>query len=298
MILFSDIILKCFVFSRSPDIVEVKDYESPSRISGRVSPTFFLGSGPAPPVSADSPVYIPPEEISCFSNEDDITSISSHPDDSAAPPLPEEEFPRVPPLPDDEIPFNPPLPEDDLPAAPPLPDDDDIPSTPPDHSGGVPQTFSASDDDNPCTTSVPDSDIPRTPPLPDDNSIPSAPPLPEDDIPKTPPPPEDDVPRTPPIPFEYDQPSTPPLHDKDSPGTPPVLDIRETKALTSSVSRGITTLPLPSMLADDTKESGRLTPPHGVSPGGGVPTEQAPLWKGIIHLPDVANFHAAAFEVS
>ncbi|XP_071520368.1 uncharacterized protein [Panulirus ornatus] len=200
------------------------------------------------------------------------------------------------------------------PPAPPLPPDSPqyIPPLPGSNADRPRTCLQQSDSDILTTSEV--CEIPTTPPLPEEE-IPSAPPLPDGEVPATPPLPDDDVPHTPPLPDE-DIPNTPPLPSEEVPSTPPL-----------PVSSGSTTPPLPSeklssltmpfsgplLPTPPTKSSGftsdsdRLTPPPiGVqkTDAASVPLSSAisgePLnvWKGVIHMPDVAKFYASAFEVS
>lgn len=174
--------------------------------------------------------------------------------------------PSYPPLPDSPE-YIPPLPEEDLPLPPPLPDS------------------------------------PRTPPLPEDVDLSSTPPLP----------PKDDVPETPPLP-DQDAPATPPIPDDDIPATPPLPD-----DYFSLINERSNTPPLPGAGVDvlgkissslgpcNPDDLNRLTPPPVGSSStssriGSAPkvisAEPMTVWKGIIHMPDVAKFSASAFEVS
>ena len=169
------------------------------------------------------------------------------------------------PLPGEEAPPPPPLP-----SSPPEPPYIDIPPTPP-----LP--------DSPTTPPLPDSlqDSPKTPSLPEEICLSDD----DDDFPNTPPLPDDDAPATPPLPSEMDS-----CDAYDRPSTPPLPMSR------SSLSS------LPSS-SSDSKD--RLTPPLVSSYSGGpslspVPAKAAEpvvVWKGAIHMTDVAKFYASAFEV-
>ncbi|XP_042223015.1 formin-2-like [Homarus americanus] len=258
----------------SPEVLEIKDYTSPITSSGIASPTLFPASLATPPLPPDSPEYIPPppcDDISMCSPCDDVSVCSPCDDISACLPLTDRPMTSILPS-ESDVPTTPPLPEE-IPTLPPLPSED-IPSAPP----------------------LPDGEIPPTPPLPDDD-IPRTPPLPYEDFPVTPPLPSEDVPSTPPLPMSRSS-TTPPLPNEDV-------------SLTLPYSGSLLPPPPPPpqllFSSEFNNDSDRLTPPplgvqKPVVSSASLPTvissESLNVWKGIIHMPDVAKFHASAFEVS
>lgn len=232
--------------------MDIKEYSSPYRAVGMVSPPLFHDSPPTPPLPPDSPEYIPPlpgDDTSMPIPFPDRPRTCLQQNDSD---IPTASYPG-------EIPTTPPLPDEEIPSAPPLPDGE-IPSTPP----------------------LPDDDVPHTPPLPDEE-IPNTPPLPSEEVPTTPPLPMSRGSTTPPLPNEKLSSVTLPYSGSLLPPPPPSLSsgfISDLDRLTPPPigvqKKDIASMPLPSVIS----------------------SEPLNVWKGVIHMPDVAKFYASAFEVS
>ncbi|XP_069159094.1 PHD finger protein 3 isoform X1 [Procambarus clarkii] len=205
----------------------------------------------------------------------------------------------MPPLPPDSPGYVPPPPTYDSLESSPLPEGSMTNALPYDGSTTPPLP-----DYIPTTPPLPSEDIPSAPPLPEDESPCTPPPLPDDDIPCTPPLPDEDCPDTPPPPIE-DMPFALPTSELGGSTTPPLP--KDSMSLISSYSGSLLPPQQPSFLSDFNSDSDRLTPPPigvqklGVASAtlpGAISAEPYNVWKGIIHMPDVAKFQASAFEVS